>query len=355
MPLALLQSLERRYIGRASVNTLYMKLLITGCCGFVGSNLILKLGNDESMSEYQIIGIDNFTENYSVEFKRENLAELEKLSNFTFYHHDLLCGDTMINEIKPDYIVHLAAIPGVRKSLDDPIFYIRNNIEVFVKILEDARKNGIKNVTYASSSSVYGKNIEVPFCEHHAITSPQSSYACSKYSMEVYAKYYNDIYDMNTVGMRFFTVYGERGRPDMAPYKFLKAIAEGDEIQQYGDGSSYRDYTHVDDIVNGIIKIIEHRERDECGTLKEIYKLKAIYNLGRGQPIDLKKFINTCERVINARANVNVVQEQLGDVHHTYACIDEARRDFGYEPTVELLDGLQRTFEWMKSNGRIKM
>jgi len=323
----------------------YMKFLITGCCGFIGSNLVLTLF--ERLDDIEIYGIDNFTDNYDVIFKKNNLSELEKHGkNFTFYNRDLL-EDNLLEIIKPDLIIHLAAIPGVRKSLDDPVFYLRNNIETFIKLLEDAKKIGLKNVIYASSSSVYGKNKKVPFSEGDNLKSPQSSYACSKLSMEVYAKYYNDVFEMNTVGTRFFTVYGERGRPDMAPYMFLKAIAEEKEIKQFGDGTSYRDYTHVSDIVEGILKIANKM-------MYENKSLKHVYNLGRGKPVNLKKFIETCENIVGKKACVNEIENQTGDVHHTFADISSAKQDFNYNPIVTLDDGLKKAFDWMKRNNRIE-
>ncbi len=323
-----------------------MKFLITGCCGFIGSNLILTLF--ERLKDIEIHGIDNFTENYNPEFKKSNLSELEKCGiNFIFYERDLL-EDNLLEIIHPDLIIHLAAIPGVRKSLDEPVFYLRNNIEAFIKLLEDAKRIGLKNVIYASSSSVYGKNKKVPFSENDTLESPQSSYACSKLSMEVYAKYYNDVFQMNTVGTRFFTVYGERGRPDMAPYMFMKAIAEEKEIKQFGDGSSYRDYTHISDIVEGILKIANK-------IMNGNKSLKHVYNLGRGEPVNLKKFIKTCENVIGKKAIVNEIENQTGDVHHTFADITFAKQDFNYDPIIKLEDGLRKGFEWMKRNNRIEL
>ena len=274
-----------------------MKILVTGSCGFIGTNLCLKLLNDKKNMVY---GIDNFTDNYEVSYKRGNYQELKAYDNFNFYEQDIL-GTSIIGEIKPEIIIHLASIPGVRKSLQDPLYYIKNNIEAFVYLLEECKKYNIKKVVYASSSSVYGANKKVPFNEADEITSLKSSYACSKKCMEVYGKYYNDVFDIKTIGLRFFTVYGKRGRPDMAPYIFVKNIAEGREIFQFGDGTSYRDYTYVSDIISGICSIIQGNGR-----------WGEIYNLGNENPINLLDFIGLCEKVTGKKAKKTI---KIGRAH----------------------------------------
>lgn len=316
-----------------------MKILITGCCGFIGSNLCLKLLNDNN----EVYGIDNFTDNYDPTFKRNNEKELKHFKNFHLIEIDIL-QFTKISEIMPDMVIHLASIPGVRKSLEDPLYYVKNNIEAFVYLLEQCKINKIKKVIYASSSSVYGANEKVPFSENDEIIKLKSSYACSKKCMEVYGKYYNDVFNMSVIGLRFFTVYGMRGRPDMAPYMFVKKIAEGDTIMQFGDGSSYRDYTFVEDIVNGIVSLINGNG-----------KSGEIYNLGNNKPISLKDFIELCEKIVGKKANIKVIENQLGDVPRTFADITKAQNDLNYSPKTSLETGLRLMFKWMVEENRISI
>jgi len=315
-----------------------MKILVTGSCGFIGTNLCLTLLKNEKNIVY---GIDNFTDNYNVNFKRENYEELKKYNNFKLFEENVLNTDK-IKLVKPEIIIHLASIPGVRKSLQEPLYYIENNITTFVYLLEECKKYNIKKVVYASSSSVYGSNNKVPFNENDEIINLKSSYACSKKCMEVYGKYYNDVFDVKTIGLRFFTVYGERGRPDMAPYMFVKNIAEGKEILQFGDGTSYRDYTYVSDIISGICSIIQGNGR-----------WGEIYNLGNENPINLLDFIELCEKVTGKKANKKIIENQLGDVPKTYADIKKAKIDLDYNPCVKLEEGLTRMYEWMELNKRI--
>jgi len=317
-----------------------MKILITGCCGFIGTNLCLNLLKE---NKYRVFGIDNFTDNYNIDFKKNNYNELKNSSNFVFYEENVL-NTKKIGVVKPDIIIHLASIPGVRKSLQEPLYYIENNISTFVYLLEECKKHKIKKVVYASSSSVYGANKETPFNENDKIISLRSSYACSKKCMEVYGKYYNDVFNIKTIGLRFFTVYGERGRPDMAPYMFLKNIAEENEITQFGDGSSYRDYTYIDDIISGIESVINGN-----GTWGEIY------NLGNGNPINLCGFIELCEKITGKKAKKNIIGKQTGDVDVTYADIKKAQKDLHYKPNINIESGLKLTFNWMVTNNRISL
>ena len=229
------------------------KILVTGCAGFIGSHTceyLLKRGN-------QVLGIDNLNDYYDVERKMQNLEMLKKYENFTFRKEDI-CDTNSISEWKPDKICHLASMAGVRYSIEHPKLYIKVNIEGFIHILEESRKNKVQQIVYASSSSVYGLNKKVPFSEDDPIATPNSPYASSKMAMELFAKTYHQLYDLNLIGLRFFTVYGPRGRPDMAPYKFLKAIKDGTTFQKYGDGTSSRDYTYVDDIVSGVVASLDN-------------------------------------------------------------------------------------------------
>ena len=198
----------------------------------------------------------------------------------------------------------------------------------------------MKQIVYASSSSVYGLNKKVPFCESDLIESPNSPYACSKMAMELYAKTYHQLYNLNMIGLRFFTVYGPRGRPDMAPYKFLKAIKDGTKFQKYGNGTSSRDYTYVDDIVSGVVAACDNKKRIKC----------EVYNLGNSSPVSLNEFIELCEKVVDKKANYDQIENQLGDVPHTYADISKAKRDLDYSPKIKLEEGLRLMFKNFSSN-----
>ena len=311
-----------------------MKILVTGCAGFIGSYTcenLLKEGND-------VLGIDNLNHYYDVNIKLKNLDILKKYDNFYFIEDDIRTT-TSINDWKPEIVCHLASMAGVRYSIKHPALYVDVNIQGFINLLEQSRKIGVKQIVYASSSSVYGLNKKVPFSEDDPIETPNSPYASSKMSMELFAKTYSQLYNLNLIGLRFFTVYGPRGRPDMAPYKFLKAINNGTTFQKYGDGTSSRDYTYIDDIVNGVVSSIKNEKGVKC----------EIYNLGNSSPVSLNKFIELCEEVVGKNAKYNEIENQLGDVPHTYADINKARRDLNYLPKTRLKDGLIKTNNYLKN------
>lgn len=308
-----------------------MKILVTGCCGFIGSHTCEKL----LQLDYDVVGIDIMNDYYDVRIKEKNLEILNKYSNFKFYKEDI-CNTKKISEFKPDKVCHLASMAGVRYSIKNPSLYEKINIGGFINILEECVKNNVKQVVFASSSSVYGLNKKLPFCEEDVIDSCNSPYACSKLSMEIFAKTYSQLYDLKIIGLRFFTVYGPRGRPDMAPYKFIKNIYEEKEIEKYGDGNSTRDYTYIDDIVNGIIASIDNKKDS----------LFEIYNLGNNKSVNLNDFIKLCEQVVNKTAKIITKQNQLGDVPHTCASIDKAKKDLDYNPQIELKEGLKRLFNF---------
>ncbi len=309
-----------------------MRILVTGCCGFIGSHTtekLLKNSND-------VYGIDNMNNYYDSKIKYDNLNILKEYPNFKFKKDDI-CTTTIISEFKPDVIVHLASMAGVRYSIENPKEYIRVNIEGFIHILEECKKNNINKIIYASSSSVYGLNEKVPFCENDNIKLCNSPYACSKLSMEIFAKTYYQLFGINSIGLRFFTVYGPRGRPDMAPYKFLNAIINNKEITKYGNGESYRDYTYIDDIVNGII-----------GSINNIDKIKFnIYNLGNSDPVTLNEFIDICSKVVGKIPKIKTLGNQKGDVPYTFANIEKARLDLSYNPKIKLEVGLRLMYESM--------
>lgn len=306
-----------------------MKILVTGCAGFIGSHTceyLLKRGDI-------VLGIDNLNDYYDVNNKLNNLKILEKYENFSFKKEDI-CDTESIKVWKPEKIIHLASMAGVRYSIENPALYEKVNIGGFIHIMQEAIKNNVKHVVYASSSSVYGLNKKVPFSESDNIKSCNSPYACSKMAMELFARTYFQLYGINNIGLRFFTVYGPRGRPDMAPYKFLYNIKNGNKFKKFGDGTSSRDYTYIDDIVSGIIAAVDNKKNIEC----------EIYNLGNSTPVTLNEFISTCENVSGKVALYDQIEEQLGDVPHTYADITKSGIDLDYNPKISLYEGLKQLY-----------
>jgi len=311
-----------------------MKIVVTGCSGFIGSHLCEKLLNEGNI----VYGIDIINDYYDITQKLNNLQILKKYKNFYFYKENII--DTkIIASIKPDKVVHLAAMAGVRYSLENPQLYMRTNVEGQTNLLKQCVENDVKSFIYASSSSVYGMNKKVPFNEKDTIENVNSPYAASKKSCETIAQLYNQLYGITTIGLRFFTVYGPRGRPDMAPFKFLKAISNGYKFDKYGDGNTYRDYTYISDIVNGIMGAIENKKKKKC----------EIYNLGNGNPINLNRFIQICEEVTGKNAIFNKLPDQPGDVPKTYADINNAIKDLDYNPKISFKEGLKNMYDWMKN------
>jgi UDP-glucuronate 4-epimerase len=306
-----------------------MKILVTGCAGFIGSHtceFLLKRGDT-------ILGIDNLNTYYDINKKLLNLKILQKYDNFQFKKEDI-CNTLSITEWKPDKIIHLASMAGVRYSIENPELYEKVNIGGFIHIMEAAVKNKVKQVVYASSSSVYGLNKKVPFSENDEIKTCNSPYACSKIAMEIFARTYYQLYGIKNIGLRFFTVYGPRGRPDMAPYKFLNAIKNGEKFKKFGTGETSRDYTYIDDIVAGIIGALDNKKDIEC----------EIYNLGNSSPVTLNEFISLCEKISGKIALYDQIEEQLGDVPHTYADISKAKQDLEYNPKITLEEGLKKFY-----------
>ncbi len=311
-----------------------MKIIVTGSCGFIGFHTCSRLLQDN----HKVIGIDSMNDYYDPMLKQNNLKDLEVYKNFMFIHDDM--GETdIISEEKPDIIIHLGGYAGVRRSLERPDTYIKNNIQATCHLLEESVRNGVKLFLFASSSSVYGLN-DTPFRETDIIDKVNSIYAWTKKSVEELCSLYNRLYKLNCIGMRFFTVYGPRGRPDMAPLKFLDAISQKKKIYQYGDGTSERDYTYIDDIVDGIVGLMYHYRQ---GIKYEIF------NLGNNQTTSLKEFIKMCEMVTGNTANIEVISNQQGDVPKTYANIDKAKRIIDYEPKIDVFQGLRRTYVWMQN------
>ncbi len=309
-------------------------ILITGCAGFIGSHLCEFLLNN---TNYSIHGLDNLDPYYSVGKKKNNLKILEKYSNFKFYLEDIKTTK-LITNLKPDLVIHLASLAGVRNSIEEPKRYADINIIGLINLLEQFR--GLSNLEnrkfiFASSSSVYGNNTKVPFNETDEINKINSPYAASKKAMEIYGQMYAQLYNLNIYPLRFFTVYGPRGRPDMAPYKFLKRIINNEEIIKYGKGDSFRDYTYISDIIDGIYGCINLNKKGY-----------HIYNLGNGNPLTLNEFIKTCEIVSGKKANIKEIEDQKGDVFGTYCCTKKAEKDFNYKSKIKLIEGLEKSFNY---------
>ena len=307
-----------------------MKILITGCAGFIGSNLCEKLCKRGDT----IIGIDNLNNYYDIEKKLKNVNNLKNYKNFIFIKDDLITTN-ILREHKFDTVVNIGAMAGVRNSLNNPEIYIKTNTEGQIHLLKECVETKVKHFVYASSSSVYGKNKKIPFSENDVLTDISSPYALSKLFSEKIAEFYSKTFNITTIGLRFFTVYGPNGRPDMAPYKFLDAIMKDNPIDKYGNGESYRDYTYIDDITDGIIGAIDNKMNKKC----------EIYNLGNNYPISLNNFIEICEKIVGKKAIINEMDEQIGDVPYTYANIEKARNDLNYNPKVKIEDGLKKMYE----------
>jgi UDP-glucuronate 4-epimerase len=317
-----------------------MKIIVTGCAGFIGYHVTKKLLESK---DNIIIGIDILNDYYNVNQKEENLKELLQFENFSFYKDDIV-HTRLIETHKPDKVCHLAAYAGVRYSIENPCIYARVNIEGFVNLIEQACKTNVGTFVYASSSSVYGLEKKVPFQEDFKIDACNSPYAVSKRCKEMYAEMYHRLYGISIIGLRFFTVYGPKGRPDMAPYKFLQSIINGSPLIQYGSGTSRRDYTYIDDIVDGIISALNNKKNLGC----------EVINLGNSNPVSLNDFIKTCEKVSNKKSNIEVKKEQIGDVPITFANIQKARELLDYEPQTGLEYGLEKTYLWLYQRSYLK-
>jgi len=318
-----------------------MKYLITGASGFIGYHLARKILEDKTN---QVVGIDNMNDYYDVSLKENRRQELDLFSNYTFYQEDIADKPKIMaifDKEKPDYVINLAAQAGVRYSIEHPDAYVLSNIVGFYNILEACRYYPVKKLLFASSSSVYGANKKVPFSTTDPVDHPVSLYAATKKSDELMAYAYSHLYHIPVIGLRFFTVYGPKGRPDMAYYSFTKNIIEGNSIKVFNHGDMYRDFTYIDDIVLGIMKILPLRMmEDENGTL---YK---IYNIGNNHPVKIMNFIEILENYIGKKAEKIFLPMQPGDVYETYADIDDLKRDTGFIPKTSLDEGLKHFVDW---------
>lgn len=313
-----------------------MNILILGGAGFIGSHLAEKM----LCSYHHVIVVDNFDSFYNRKIKEQNIAFALTNSNYKLYDFDILNKseiDKLFLANKIDLVVHLAAKAGVRPSINDPLGYYNTNVIGTLNVLEAMKIGNCKKMVFASSSSVYGNNKKVPFTETDSVDNPISPYAASKKAGELLCHTYHTLYGFDITCLRFFTVFGPRQRPDLAIHKFAKLIIEDKPIPFYGDGSTERDYTYVDDIVNGIILSIE--------------KLKGfnIYNLGESRTISLNKMVEVLERVIGIKAKKNIMPMQLGDVKRTFADISKANKELGYNPTFDFETGVINFINWLKN------
>ncbi|MEN8152917.1 MAG: NAD-dependent epimerase [Acidobacteriota bacterium] len=345
-----------------------MKILITGTAGFIGYHLVQNL----TEKNIEIIGIDNINDYYDVNLKYARLNETgidksridynvpvksSKYPNYTFIKLDLEDRENISNLFKDNSfqkVCHLAAQAGVRYSLENPYAYINSNINGFLNILEGVRHTKVGHLVYASSSSVYGLNKKMPFSTSHNIDHPVSLYAATKKSNELMAHSYSYLYNIPVTGLRFFTVYGPWGRPDMALFKFVKSITEGNSIDVYNYGKMKRDFTYIDDIIKGIIKVLERSPEGNKGWSGEqpdpstsIAPFK-VYNIGNGNPVNLMDFISTTENILGKKAEKNLLPIQPGDVEATWADTGDLERDHKYKPGTDIEYGVKKFIDWYK-------
>ena len=326
--------------------------------GFIGFSLcekLLKRGDD-------IIGIDNHNDYYDPKIKDSRLKLLIKYSNYQHYRIDLTDRtnlDKIFNEQQPIKVVNLAAQAGVRYSMENPLAYINSNIVGFAHVLENCRYHKVKHLVYASTSSVYGANTKMPFSEHDSANHPLSVYAASKKSNELMAHSYSNLYKLPTTGLRFFTVYGPWGRPDMALFKFTKNILEEKQIDVFNHGKHTRDFTYIDDIVEGIIKTLDNPaegNNDWDSNQPDPASSKVpwqIYNIGNNKPVQLMDYIEALEKNLEKKAKINFLPLQPGDVPDTYANIDNLNKQFNYKPTTSVTQGVSAFVKWYKKYYKI--
>lgn len=336
-----------------------MKILVTGTAGFIGYHLAKRLleRGDE------VVGIDSINDYYDVRLKYARLSETgiaeseieygkavqsTEYPAYRFIKLQLEDRDALqklFAEEHFDAVMNLAAQAGVRYSLENPYAYIESNVVGFVNLLECARHNPVRHFVYASSSSVYGGNTKTPFSEDDRVDNPVSLYAATKKSNELMANVYSKLYGIPTTGLRFFTVYGPWGRPDMAPILFTKAIVAGEPIKVFNNGNLSRDFTYIDDIIEGVVRVI-----DKAPAATDEHPVPAeVYNIGCGHPMQLMDFIRTLEKSLGKKAEMNMMPMQKGDVYTTYADTTKLERDFGYKPHVTLEEGIARFVEWYES------
>lgn len=349
-----------------------MKILVTGAAGFIGFHLVHALKKEN----FEITGLDSINDYYDISLKRARLHETgiiadqiqyakeyrsDTINNYRFFKINLTDKENvfkLIENTKFDIIVNLAAQAGVRYSLQNPYAYLDSNISGFLNILEGSQKNNIKHLIYASSSSVYGNNTKTPFSIHDNVDYPVSLYAATKKANELMAHTYSHLYSIPTTGLRFFTVYGPWGRPDMAYFSFVQSILNKKPIKVYNHGKLQRDFTYIDDIIDGIVRIIRAEPPQNTNVkMKETEKKASVpyrlYNIGNNKPVSLMKFINTIENALGINAIKEMYDMQPGDVLTTWADVDDLMKDFNYRPDTSIEDGIQKFVDWYKCFYRI--
>lgn len=315
-----------------------MKILVTGAAGFIGAALSLHLlerGDD-------VVGMDNLNDYYDIDLKKARLVRLTPHKNFTFLECDIANNEAiapLFAKEKFQCVVHLAAQAGVRYSITNPLVYAQSNLVGFLTILEGCRQQNVAHLVYASSSSVYGANTKLPFSTSDNVDHPVSLYAATKKANELMAHSYSHLYGLSTTGLRFFTVYGEWGRPDMSPFIFTRQILANKPIDLFNYGNHQRDFTYIDDIIKGIMCVVDTPPTEN-------YRL---YNIGNSQPEQLLTFVETLEKYLGKTAVKNLLPMQAGDVQDTYADMDGMKRDFNYSPKTSLDEGLEKFVQWYKS------
>jgi UDP-glucuronate 4-epimerase len=330
-----------------------VKVLVTGAAGFIGSHvshILLDRGDT-------VVGLDNINDYYDVNLKLARLARLEAKPNFSIVKFDLAdraAMEALFEKEKFDKVVHLAAQAGVRYSIENPHIYVESNITGFLHILEGCRHHNVQHLVYASTSSVYGANEAMPFSEHNSANHPLTLYAATKKANELMAHSYSNLFNMSTTGLRFFTVYGPWGRPDMALFLFAKNIIEGKPINVFNHGNHTRDFTFVDDIANGVVAALDHNAQPNLnwdGMNPDPATSKApwrVYNIGNNQPVKLMRYIEVLEECLGKKAELNLLPLQAGDVPDTFANADNLINDVGYKPAMPVEEGVRRFVEWYR-------
>jgi UDP-glucuronate 4-epimerase len=336
------------------MNFQFDHVLVTGAAGFIGYHLSKRLLENN----IKVTGVDNLNSYYDVELKKERLSQLKAFDAFTFCQEELAdksALDAIFKNAGVDVVVNLAAQAGVRYSLTNPHAYVESNLVGFVNILECCRHHHVKHLVFASSSSVYGANTNMPFSVHHNVDHPVSLYAATKKSNELMAHTYSHLYDLPCTGLRFFTVYGPWGRPDMALFLFTKAILEGEPIKVFNEGKMQRDFTYIDDIVEGVVRVMANvpesnpnwsGDHPDPGTS---YKRYRIYNIGNNNPVELMHFIEAIENTLGKKAKKELLPLQPGDVPATYADVDALVEDVGFKPETSIETGIKEFVAWYKS------
>jgi len=336
-----------------------MKILVTGSGGFIGSALSLKLLNRGN----QVIGIDNLNDYYDPNLKIARLERHKIHSSYKHYQVNIEDRESLFEIFKkeqPNRVVNLAAQAGVRYSIENPFAYVDTNLTGFANILECCRNFDVEHLVYASSSSVYGSNTSMPFSIHDNVNHPLSLYAATKKANELMAHTYSHLYSLPSTGLRFFTVYGPWGRPDMALFLFTKSMLKGDPINVFNYGNHRRDFTYIDDIVEGVVKVIDkiatpndkwNSNNPDSGTSSAPWRL---YNIGNNNPVQLMEYINALENSLGLKAEMNLLPLQDGDVPDTYADVDDLVKDFNYKPSMSVQEGVKNFVEWYKNFYKIR-